>query len=289
MFWNKKKTVRVVFVDADTGASVAQTDSPPEQLPESFEAHTTVNVQGQEWEILSAVPVTRAEFVASGELRLNVRKVSLQKMPPGELLYSLPTICDGIPGIAAGTSKLSKRVLELHEDDWRQIELVSAAYSDEVRACLAKIDRIYEKERTPGGAFNKVYVREELAAPIAAGALTPAALMSYFPSGVTSYDGLAYRGVAGLIGAGFAFGTAASLVLYGVAPAGLVTTVGLVLDGVASDLEADARSLANVLRANELTLVDWCRVQVVDGQGDHVLDYLRSRMNRKGPTAAPTL
>jgi hypothetical protein len=67
MFWNKKKTVRVVFVDASTGAAFAHADSPPEQLPESFEAHTTVNVQGQECEVLSAVPVTRAECVKAGE------------------------------------------------------------------------------------------------------------------------------------------------------------------------------------------------------------------------------
>jgi hypothetical protein len=178
MFWNKKKTVRVLFVDAATGATFAQTNSQTEQLPESFEAHTTVNVQGQEWEVLSATPVTRAEFTKAGELRLNVRKLNVQKIPPGEILFSLPTICDGIPGIAKGTSKLGKDVLELHEDDWRQVELISVTHLDEARSCLAKIERIYAEERMPSGGFKKLHVRSELAAPIVQNGLTLSTLKS---------------------------------------------------------------------------------------------------------------
>ncbi len=277
MFWNKKKTVRVIFIDAASGASFAQTESPPEQLPESFEAHTTVNVQGEPWEVVSAVPITRAEYVKAGELRLTLLKVNIQKMPPGELLYSLPTICDRIPGIAAGTSKLSKNVLELHEDDWRQIELVSVAHMDEVRACLAKVDRIRTEERTPGGAFKNIYVRTELASPVVTDALTPDALTSAFSPGVASYDGVAYRGVAGLIEGGFGLRTAAALDLYGVAPGGRVTAIGLVQRHASSELEADAVRLANLLREHHLALVDWCRAEVVEGQGDRVLGYLRSQ------------
>jgi hypothetical protein len=277
MFWNKKKTVRVVFVDASTGTAFAQTDSPPEQLPESFEAHTTVNVQGQEWEVLSAAPATRAEYVKAGELRLSLQKLSIRKVPPGELLFSLPTICDGIPGIASGSSKLSKNVLELLEDDWRQIDFLSAAHMDEVRACLTKIERIYAEERTPSGGFRKLHLRTELAAPIVPNGLTPSMLTSTFSPGATAYDGISYRGVAGLVDGGFGFRTSAHIDVYGLASGGSVTTLGLLLVGLSSEFEADARSLANLLRANGLVLVDWCRVQVVDGHEDQVVGYLRSR------------
>jgi hypothetical protein len=277
MFWNKKKTVRVILVDAATGASFAKTEITPEQLPASFEAHTTVDVQGEPWEVLSAVPITRAEYVKAGELRLNLRKLKIAKVPPSEILYSLPTLCDRIPVIAAGTSKLSKNVLELHEDDWRQIELVSLAHMDEVRAVFDKVETIRTKERAPSGAFKTLYVRTELASPMATDALTPGALLSVFSPVVTSYDGLAYERVAGLIEAGFALRTAASLDLYGVAPGGRVTTVGLALRALSSELEADAARLASLMREHHLALVDWCRVEVVEGQDARVLGYLRSR------------
>jgi hypothetical protein len=283
MFWDKKKNVRVVFVDASTGAAFANTDCPPEQLPESFEAHTTVNVQGQDWEVQSAVPVTRAEFMKTGELRLSLRKLNIVKMPPGDILYSLPTICDGIPGIAAGSSKLSKHVLELHEDDWRQIELFSAAHLDEVRACLAKIEGICAKERMPSGGFKNIHLRSERTAPIAGNGLTLSGLGSIFSPGMTAYDGVSYRGVAGLIAGGFGFRTGAHLDVYGIASGGSVTTVGLLLDHLSSTFEADASSLAHLLRANDLVLVDWCRVQVVDGREEHVVGYLRSVATRALP------
>jgi hypothetical protein len=282
MFWDKKKTVRVVFVDSSTGAEFAHVDSPPEQLPESFEARTTVNVQGQKWEVLSAVPVTRAECVKTGELRLSLQKLSILKIPPGDILFSLPTICDGIPGIAAGSSKLSENVLELHEDDWRQIDVLSVAHMDEVRVCLTKIERIYAEQRMPSGGFRNLHVRSELAAPIVPNGLTLSMLTSTFSPDATAYDGISYRGVAGLIDGGFGFRTAARLDVYGLASGGSVTTVGLLLDDLSSEFEADARSLANLLCANDLVLVDWCRVQVVDGHRDDVVGYLRSRA--KGST-----
>jgi hypothetical protein len=271
MFWSKKKTVRVLFVDAASGTTIAQTDSPPEQLPESFEARTTIQVKGHEWEVVSAAPVTRAEYVKAGALRLTVRIVNVQNIPPDKILFSLPTICDAIPAIAGGTSKVGKRVLELHEDDWRQVELVAVAHLDEARACLAKIERVHAEERTPGGAFKKLHVRSELPAPIGPDALALSTLKAAFAAGVTAHDGIAYRGVAGLIEGGFAFRTAAGLEVYGVEAGGAVTTVGLVIGGEA--VEADARSLASVLREKRLVLIDWCRVEVVEGE-DQVVAYL---------------
>ena len=92
---------------------------------------------------------------------------------------------------------------------------------------------------------------------------------------MATYDGISYRGVAGLIEGGFAFRTAGLLDVYGIEVGGDVTTVGLVVGTSATELEGDARSLANLLRGNGLALVDWCRAQVIDGEGDQVLGYLR--------------
>ena len=39
-----------------------------------------------------------------------------------EFLYSLPSICDHIPGVVLGSSREWQQVFELHEDDWRQVD-----------------------------------------------------------------------------------------------------------------------------------------------------------------------
>src|SRR5215470_2401386 len=121
--------IHVRFVDAASGALIGQTESPPEALPASFEAYTRLEIAGQHWEVLSAEPMTRAEFEKSRQLTLVLRKLKIESVAVDKLLYSIPTLNDWTPGIAAGTTKLGKRVLELHEDDWQQVELVSRIHA----------------------------------------------------------------------------------------------------------------------------------------------------------------
>jgi hypothetical protein len=208
------KSILVTFVDVATGTCFARSEVPSDQLPTSFEARTTVNLEGQDWDIVQAEPMTRAEYERSGELRLTMQKIQISKMPPGEILFSLPTICDYIPGIAARTSKLNRKVLELHEDDWRQVELVSQANQAEMDGCLAQIRRIYMEARTDSGFFKKIHVRKEVARPLEGCQLAFNDLGKYFGS-LVQLDGLAYRDVAGLIEGGFACESESGLCLYG--------------------------------------------------------------------------
>jgi hypothetical protein len=267
------RLIHVEFIDAVSGAHFAQTDIPADQLPASFEARTTVNLEGQEWEIVAAVPVTRAEFEQTGNLRLTLSKITSAVISPRDILFSLPTICDFIPGIAPGSSKLGKQVLELHEDDWRQIELITAAQRSEIDAGLAAVLAIYEREREPSGAFRKLHLRKEVADPLAGCNLPLAKPSRYFPS-LTPLDGIAYRDVAGLVEGGFAFRSPSGLCLYGVQTAGAVTTLGLDLQQIRDAIEEDARSLAALMRDHDLCLVDWCRVYRGDGSDADVTAYL---------------
>ncbi len=270
----QKQTVRVVFVEVASGVSFAESDCPPEMLPESFEAHTTFTIAGSEWEVLSAAPMTRAEYVAAGELFLRVRKMSVRNVPAEEILYSLPTICDALPSIAEGSTKLSKRVLELDEDDWRQIELVSTAHRDEIRSCLARVERIYAEEQTAEGGFKNLYVRSEVPSPLAQTGLTLDALRARLAPLTTLYEGLAYVRAAGVIDGGFAFETGASIAVYGTAQAGTLAAVGFLWGELSGALEPFAESLAGLLLRHNLVLVDWCRVHVVEADPAQVLAYL---------------
>ena len=92
MFWNKKKTVRVVFVDAATGATFAKTDSPPEQLPESFEAHTGPLVSH-----LTPARKREIEAMARATLREMRAKISL-RVPAADLArLKLRAAAEGMP------------------------------------------------------------------------------------------------------------------------------------------------------------------------------------------------
>ena len=259
MLWKMK--VKVTFVEADSGRTVAETSVPPEQLPESFEADTTVTLQDQPWEVLKAEPVTRAEYVRSRALRLTVRRLNLASMPPGELLYSLPTICDAIPAVEAGTSKLGKNVLELHEDDWRQVELIASVNRAEAQDCLKKIRGIFETQRASSVGFRSVHVRTEVAAPLRGSQLTSDALRSTFAS-ARELDGLGYQGVAGLIGGGFAL-EATGVTVFGLAR-GENVEVCCFHFRPEPTLPDEAEALSSLMAATNTLLVDWCRAAEVE-------------------------
>jgi hypothetical protein len=267
--------VRVVFRDADSGESLGFSEMPSGLLPESFEARTTVQIQGQDWEVVSAVPMTRPECERRGELHLSLRRITVGTVSLKDVLYSLPTICDEIPPIAPGTSKLGKPVLELHEDDWRQVEFVALAQQAQIDACLAQIHRIWTEERTESGFFRQLHLRTEIPRPLAGRRLLLTELRSAFDR-PRWLDGIAYRDVAGLVAGGFACESASGIRLYGLAQDDVVTVLGLISGTGSAAREQDSRALAALMRAQELCLIDWCRLQQVPASDAALAEYLQS-------------
>src|SRR6516164_1245381 len=134
MPWFPRKPRDVVHLqcfDAATGQMFSQSHMPIAKLPRSFEAQTTMHRPDGDWEVVSARPMTAEEALASGKLVLVLRKIETESVDPKDMLFSLATICDGpLPVIGEGSSKLDADVIELHEDDWRQIEWISAMFRD---------------------------------------------------------------------------------------------------------------------------------------------------------------
>src|SRR5678815_1228616 len=94
------RTIRVVFINANTGEVIGRSDMPLEQLPESFDIATTLQIGQTSWEVDRAEPATSQEFERS-------------------------------------------RCFVLHEDDWRQLEFVSADRMDAVAEECEAIRRVY--------------------------------------------------------------------------------------------------------------------------------------------------
>jgi hypothetical protein len=270
-------TVEVFFVDAATGKAFAQASMPPESLPETFARDTTLDLAGQDWRVVKAEPLTAREFTRTGKLVLTLEKVV--SMPARDILYTLPTICDEIPGIAKGTTKQGKNIFEMHEDDWRQIELVSRSYLEMINSQFSEIVRIFKDHGVRGDkflGFRDIYVRKGIKAPIQT-RFALSELYAVFPASRSDYDGFAYRQGDGLIAGGFAFGIDA-LTVYGQQIDGLIKALGIQFSvGKVNDSISVAAYFETIMAVHNLCLVDWCGTIAVNAEIEDLRQYLGER------------
>lgn len=240
--------IRVVLVDAADGAELVRSDVPAADLPDSFDADTTLTLGDAQWSVERAEPPTAAGFRETGTLTLALRRVEL--VDPRDLLFSLPTICDVVPS-AEQLDVLSED--EWHEDDWRQIEFVAAGLADVVETEFDAIRVIYQEhaEYSDDGAligFQQVHVRDQPAVPIPS-PVSKQRLLSLLPAGPDTD------------GAGMFARTAGPVLLYGVADDDDVSVLGVHFDGAPGPEIGDP--LREVMRSFHLVLVDWYRYVLV--------------------------
>jgi hypothetical protein len=256
------KTIHVELFDVDELIQFEPLDLPPDRLPDSFEASTTIHLGERNFEVIEARPMTAAEFIASGKLRLVLREVRIEQVNVKDILFSLPTIDGVLPPIGEGSTKLNKQVVEIHEDDWRQVEFVARAVQDQIDEHRRAIRRIYEEQRTEHGYFRKLHVREQLATPLAGTNLTVANLVAAFDAPPMQLDGVSFHGVAGLVEGGFAIRLLSGIELLGVTNRmGHVAALCLSHAPPNNALDRDLPALARFAREHDLCLVNWCRAE----------------------------
>jgi hypothetical protein len=255
----ENSTIQVRFIDAETGATIGETEQQAADLPESFEAATTLNIGERTFEVVSATPMTAREFRATGTLRLELREVRVELVGPGSVLYSLPSINSALPMMEPGSTKLGKRVLELHEDDWRQVELVSLTHKATIEAELRAIHRIHT-EHQRGHGFSEMHIREAIRSPLDGIPLMLATLRSVLPETAQWLEGVAFERLQGLVSGGFAVKLPSGVTLYGSEHEGRVYFLGLQRGEVGAAAAGDARMLAALASRHQLCLVDWCRL-----------------------------
>jgi hypothetical protein len=224
--------VHVVLVDAATGKTIGESDLPEDQLPETFELATTLGVGGAQWTVERAEPMTRAAYAKSQHLRLELRKIVM--VDPKAILFSLPTLETTQPPLHPGDLA---NALSIHEDTWRQIELVARRFEPEIAAERSAIHAVM-LERS-GAGYKRLHVRERIPEPLAGVGLELASLYS-----ATELRPLAIG--TQLVAGGFAYGDA----IYGRAVDGVVTALCAL---------ADPAVLQAIAVEHDLVVVDWCR------------------------------
>ena len=248
MAWFSSK-VKVTFIDDATGDAFAVSEMPPSDLPDSFELDTTLHLGGEDWTVVDAQPRARAEYAKSKVLKLRLRR--LERVDPSTILFSLPSICDAIPGVNDHPNSGDEFVLA--EDDWRQFELVSKDLSRDVDDEIEQIRRIHENAAAEVG-WREIHVRSKIEFPIAC-ALGLADLVDAL---ACAPIGLTYRGAASQIVDGFAF-RADGLTIYGVAPNGNVQTIAFDQYSDVSPTSQTIELTRSLAQNSGLDLVYWCR------------------------------
>lgn len=251
--------VHVVLIDTATGATVADDHIPANLMPETFANPTTLHLGGADWTVERAEPVTRAELLASGALTVWMREV--QRVPLDQILYSLPTLetlqPPFDPAPAAGAQ------VWMHEDDWRQHELVAARFASAIAAELAEVRAIRATQRS-GAGFRTLHVRTRIPEPLAGTTLTLAEL------GLDERRPIALgpaRGPGKAVASGFA-AVSDGCEVYGRVAAGQVVALGL-RSGI------PGQRLAAVAVAHGLVLVDWIATTVARPDGERFVTVPR--------------
>jgi len=243
--------IKIAFIDDATGESIAVTEMPTSDLPESFVVDTTLHIGNEEWSIVDAQPMTRDAYTKSKTLTLRLRRIELMAL--GDILYSLPSICDAIPCVE--DQQLSGSEFALAEDDWRQFEFVSNELAPVVDEEIEKIRLIHENEAAEFG-WQEIHVRANPELPLTC-ILTLADLADSLNAPCESV-GVTFHGQRSQIANGYAFRTD-DLTLYGVAPNGNVQTIALDQYADASPGAESINRLKTIAHDLRLDLVYWCR------------------------------
>ena len=271
--------IQVTFIDANTQMPFARSDVPLDRLPETFGLDTTMHLGDDDWRVVKAEPLTSAEFAQTGKLALTMARV--QHVSPKDILYSLPTLNNDLPRVIGGAQQ-DQRIFSMHEDNWRQIEFVSAIYTNAIHAQIGEIRRIFDEEsvQTEGfTAFRRLYVRKEIPTPIA-DPLALSFVLSLFAANSTPFDGLAIGTATDLVEGGFALDLS-GIVLYGQQLEGNVAALGLARGTNRSANPATLSGLfAALMRQNSLSLVDWCSMLALTSDSNQWDEYLQALIAR---------
>ncbi|AZM47056.1 hypothetical protein DMB38_15680 [Streptomyces sp. WAC 06738] len=259
-------SVRVVFVDAETEAEFARSEFAPGQLPDSFAHETRLELGGESWAVVRAEPPTAEEFLRSGSLVLTLRRV--QQIDPQELTYSLPTIFDPLPPTEDSTGPGEHFVI--HEDDWRQAEMVSRQLAGQVEAEMRAIHEVFRQHSRVIGegassvrVFDRIHLRQTPTAPLS-GEVSLRRLSELLPVGGRPYTGVCFGDDPGRVAGSFAI-AADPVTVYGQAHDDRVTTLCLMTSpDAAAESGSAVAGLAQVMRECDLLLADWCTGRLLD-------------------------
>nr|WP_017853677.1 hypothetical protein [Leptospira interrogans] len=156
----KEEKIYTEFIERSSGKLIGAADMPIDQLPDTFELETTLEIGGDKYEVQEAVPKFKEEFLKTKELKIFLNKLNI--INPNDLLYSIPTIENTFFDYREVES--ANEFLTIHEDDWRQIEFVTELLENEINQELEGVLSIF-RDKMKGQFFQEVHLRTKIPEP----------------------------------------------------------------------------------------------------------------------------
>jgi hypothetical protein len=182
----------------------------------------------------------------------------IQSMDPREILFSLPTIYDTQPALDPPPADSTVR-FHLHEDDWRQVEFVSASDRAAIEREIAEV-RAFKHAHAKGPGWDSIFVRKERPDALGPRHIPLDSLAKAF-AGASTLEPLFMEaaGRPAQVRGGFAIPLTDSAFAYGQAWNGEL--VSLCLSRPPDDDRAALRPLLAFASAHDLLLVNWYRTE----------------------------
>jgi hypothetical protein len=262
-FAKDHKQIQVMFFELHATEPFAESELPIEQLPDTFEIETTLQLGHDDWVVHEATPPTKIEFRKTGKVCIRLYKPKTASLPFSEILYSLPSISNDFPDLVNVPSL--ENVFVTHEDDWRQIEVLSVIFAGAVHQELVSIRNVLETQRV-GVGFRTTHLRKLIPSPFGENAPRLSDIKQLFDVS-HEYSGVAFNTKAAIVVGGFAFCAADGMVLWGQAtPQGLLVALC-----VRMNPESDASQstvISTLLARHRLLFIDWTRLLVLPSMAD---------------------
>jgi hypothetical protein len=259
--------INVEFVNVDTDKVFATSDVPAENLPDTFALNTTMHLGAEDWEVVSANPIQKNEFLKTHKLRLVLRKVMM--IDPKKVFFTLPSLCDYL-GETTSQPKTGKE-LEIHEDSWRNIEIISPKFENEIDSDLREIFQVHQEESV-GAGFKKLVVREKIEFPLSPITIPFTEVENLFRID-KSYSGLGYEKSSGIVKDGFAFQTQGGIIFYGRKQKNNLRELCVAGCEPNGKIAEDVNALELLMSKYNLYFVDWCRVFKETSEGKNLERY----------------
>lgn len=250
------RNINVTLVDATTGNGLGKHKIPAELLPAVFNRPTTLEIQGINWRILKADPVSADDFLVTKKLTLHVQNSA--SIDIEQLRFSLPTICNELP-LSGATSLYHDFTLELAGSSWRQIEFLSLSRLQIVEEAIKTIETILTSQPNPLLGYERQYIRDNTIQPRLA--IPWEAFCALLTNPVR---GNVFFNSKGFVQNGFAV-RSDSYIYYGILENEYIHTLCLNHFDWADD------ELMRVLSIYELSLVDWCNSSRISAEVDESL------------------
>jgi hypothetical protein len=188
-----------------------------------------------------------------------VDKGKVESINPNDILFTTPTINNGLPSFITKTDSC----VSFHEDEWRQIEFISKSQKTYIDAEIAKIKDIYDNHSHKNDgyvAFKNIAARTLITKPLQIKFNELKSLLSDSP--LKTY-GLGLESNPGQVNGGFYF-SVNGVNYYGIADNNIVSVFGIYGADSEAELRVSSNTLAKLLEAEKLFLVDWRAMHVFD-------------------------